>query len=102
MGQYDNYTPEISYDDELPVHPDLSSPGDEKRRVHASVAAKTVATPKREPQKPESKKPGTGDWFNDAVAALKSPTTRIMFRNIVGMRHGFISVLRLSHISPIA
>ncbi len=98
MGQYDNYTPEISYDDELPVHPDLSSPGDEKEKSpRKRRRQKTVATPKREPQKPESKKPETREWFNNAVAALKSPTTRIMFGILLGCVTVYLSVAFISY-----
>lgn len=56
-----------------------------------------MATPKREPQKPESKKPGTRDWFNDAVAALKSPTTRIMFGILLGCVTVYLSVAFISY-----
>ena len=98
MGQYDNYTPEISYDDELPVNPDLSPQSDDKEKaLRKRRRQKTAASPKREAKKPEEKKPEKISWFNNVATALKSPTTRIMFGIFLGCITVYLGVAFISY-----
>lgn len=98
MGQYDNYTPEISYDDELPLNPDLSPQGDDKEKTQRKRRRqKTAPAPKRESKKPEEKKPEKISWFNNVVAALKSPTTRIMSGIFIGCITVYLGVSFISY-----
>ncbi len=98
MGQYDNYTPEISYDDELPLNPDLSPQGDDKETTQRKRRRqKTAPAPKRESKKPEEKKPEKISWFNNVVAALKSPTTRIMSGIFIGCITVYLGVSFISY-----
>lgn len=98
MGQYDNYTPEISYDDELPLNPDLSPQGDDKEKTQRKRRRqKTAPAPKRESKKPEEKKPEKISWFNNVVAALKSPTTLIMSGIFIGCITVYLGVSFISY-----